>query len=352
MSSYRVPSMAEVAEIKGTNGLKIVSTFSGCGGSCLGFEMAGYEALYANEFIDEARTTYERNHPGVYVDGRDIRLVTAEEIRKVIGDIELDVLEGSPPCASFSLAGKRDKHWGAVKSYSDKEQRADDLFFEFARLLKDLQPKAFVAENVKGLVIGKAKGYFKWILSELKNAGYQVEARILDASYLGVPQSRPRVIFIGFRNDLGISPVFPTPSTGRRISLRDALNCLPDDPENFIDEETGEDISLGRAVASQWDLIRPGESSDKYFQLVRPEPRLPVPTITASGGQTGLASVTHPYQRRKFNLKELRLLSSFPEDFVLTGTYKQRYERIGRSVPPLMMKAIAEAVRDELLRIR
>ncbi len=112
------------------------------------------------------------------------------------------MLDGSPPCASFSTAGKREEGWGKVKLYSDARQRTDDLFFEYARILKGLQPKVFVAENVAGLVRGTAKGYFKLILAELKDCGYRVEARLLDARWLGVPQMRERVIFVGVRNDL------------------------------------------------------------------------------------------------------------------------------------------------------
>ena len=348
-SDYRVMTMSEVEKVRGTNGITVASTFSGCGGSCLGFEMAGFNVVYANEFIPEARTTYEANHPGVPVDGRDIREVTADDIRRISGHDEIDILEGSPPCASFSLAGKRDKLWGTTKKYSDSEQRSDDLFFEYARILKDLQPKVFVAENVKGLV-GKAKGYFKWILSELKNAGYVVEVRIVNAAYLGVPQARQRVIFVGVRNDIAKAPTFPSPFD-YVYSIKDALGCSPDDVEALEDPETGENIGLkDSAVGKEYDLTPIGGASERYFQLVRPNPDAPVPTITASRGQIGLASVVHPYQRRKFNLKELRALSGFPEDFVLTGKFSQRYERIGRSVPPLMMKAIAESVRDGIFR--
>ena len=131
---YGVPTMREICDRK-TNGFKVVSTFSGCGGSCLGFEMAGYDVLWANEFIPAAQETYRLNHPGVILNCEDIRTVEARDvlsrIRKEPG--EVDVLEGSPPCASFSTAGKREKGWGDVRKYSDSEQRVDDLFFEFIR---------------------------------------------------------------------------------------------------------------------------------------------------------------------------------------------------------------------------
>lgn len=348
---YVVPTMEEVAKVRGTNGYKIVSTFSGCGGSCLGFEMAGYEVTWANEFIEEARNTYALNHPDTFLNGQDIREITPAQIFAESNLDEIDVFEGSPPCASFSMAGSREKAWGKEKKYSDSVQRADDLFFEYTRLIKGCQPKTFVAENVTGLVRGKAIGYFKEILTELRSAGYMVGAKVLDASYLGVPQARQRLIIIGVRNDLvdkfGVVPTFPTPMN-TRYTLRDVIDTNAEMITH--DPETNHDITLERyALGREWDKIRAGEQSTKYFQLVRPALDKPIGTITATGGNVGAAGITHPIQKRKFTLEELRKLSSFPPDFELTGTFEQRWERIGRSVPPLMMKAIAESVKVNVL---
>jgi DNA (cytosine-5)-methyltransferase 1 len=307
--------------------------------------MAGYKPLYASEFIEEARNTYKQNHKDVYVDGRDIREVKPQDIIEIIGTSEIDVLEGSPPCASFSLSGKREKGWGEVREYSDTVQRSDDLFFEFARLVEGLQPKVFVAENVKGLVIGSGKGYFKLILARLKKAGYRVEARVLSAAYLGVPQARERVIFVGVRNDLNKQPVFPTP-----FPYTYAIKEIIKDNPSLIDPETNHNISfVGQAIYPQWLKLGAGKTSKKYFNLMKPDLNKPVPTILATGGIVGTASVTHPVYSRKLNLEEVRLLSGFPADFVLTGSYTKRYERIGRAVPPLMMKAIAETIAKEIL---
>lgn len=349
--TYNVPSMAEIEKIRGTNGYNLISTFSGCGGSCLGFEMSGYNVLWANEFIEEARNTYKANHPSVILNGEDIRKVTAEQILEEAGVDEVDVLEGSPPCASFSMAGSREKAWGREKKYSDSVQRADDLFFEYVRLVRGLKPKVFVAENVTGLVRGKAIGYFKTIMTELRSSGYVVGAKVLDASYLGVPQARQRLILIGVRLDLSqkhnVVPVFPTPMN-TRYTLGDIL--VTNDKRITHDPETNRDITLDAyALGVEYDKIRIGQQSDKYFQLVRPALNKPIGTITATGGNVGAASVTHPIEKRKFTLGELRALSSFPEDFVLTGTYEQRWERIGRSVPPLMMKAVADSVKVNIL---
>jgi len=353
--TFKVPSMSEVAKVKGTNGFNLVSTFSGCGGACLGFEMAGYNVLWANEFIEAARDTYEVNHPGVILNGEDIRTISGTEILEAIGlkPGEVDLLEGSPPCSSFSIAGKRHKLWGVEKTYSDTAQVADDLFFEYSRIVGEIQPKVFVAENVAGLVRGRAVGYFNNILRDLRDQGYVVEAKLLDASYLGVPQARQRIIFVGVRKDLvekyGVKPVFPKPEK-RRGLLGDVIKEVPENSgHSFTDEETGSEIGLGDyAIGKEWDLMPIGGYS-RFYSLKRPPLNRPSPTITAMAGQVGAASVAHPFERRKFNLKELRALQSFPEDFILTGNYTQRVERIGRSVPPLMSKAIGETIRVEIL---
>lgn len=420
---YRVPSMQEIEAIE-PNGYKVVSTFSGGGGTSTGARLAGFKVVYANEFVPAASATYRANHPHTHLDGRDIRLVTAQDIFERTGLVrgELDVFEGSPPCASFSLAGKRQAGWGKVKAYSDTRQRVDDLFFEYARLLKDLQPKVFVAENVAGLVRGAAKGYFLEILAALKACGYTVASRKLDAQWLGVPQTRERIIFVGVRNDLvaqyGVVPAFPkplpyrytvrealphivkqgdngpfgkggmqdaalepsgtigaTPKTGNGVyppSLVEAVVALEgangynghayhgvDAPAATIQasrplwcevEHVEDESSMqGYAVGEEWERLKQGESSNKYFQLVRPSLNAPSPTITQRGGDRTAASVTHPTEKRKFSIAELKRICSFPSDYVLTGSYPQQWERCGRAVPPLMAMHIFESIKVDIL---
>ena len=318
-------------------------------------------------------------------------------------------------CSSFSTAGKREKHWGLNKKYSDTVQRTDDLFFEYARLIEGIQPKVFVAENVSGLVKGVAKGQFLDILARLKACGYRVSCRVLDAQWLGVPQARKRTIFIGVREDLGKDPVYPKPLP-YRYTLRDALpwivasggirnsgfarnsmrtasepaatimaggaggmNTSQFGVEAILTGDTGaafdqkdqafdpdkpcptvlgtkpnqfavRSLDMTRfAIGKEWDRLKPGESSDKYFNLVRPHPDQPCPTICASHGHPGIASVTHPTEKRKLTIGELKRICAFPDDFVLTGSYAQQWERLGRAVPPVMMAAVARTIRDELL---
>lgn len=350
---YRRPTMADVRAIE-RNGLRVVSTFSGAGGSCLGFQLAGFTTVYASEFVSLAADTYAANAPDVPLDRRDIREVTASDIRELSGldrpDVvwpEIDVLEGSPPCASFSACGRGAEGWGVERKYSSgSDQRVDDLFWEFARLRDELSPRVFVAENVQGLIRGVSRGYFKEIIRRLSE-GYRVEARVLDSQWLGVPQHRQRVIFIGVRDDLDASPAFPRPLP-YRYSIAEAL---PDHgPGRLeIDPETGERITLdGYAIGRAYDQLRSGEGHERYLNLTRCSPGRPAPTITATQS-IGCATLMHPSERRHFTLAELRALASFPEDFTLTGAYRYRAERIGRAVPPLMMRAVAETIRDEIL---
>lgn len=372
---YRVPSMAEIAALP-WNEYNAISTFSGCGGSSLGYKMAGFRVLWANEFIPAAQETYRANHPSTILDTRDIRVIQPEDILSAIGmqSGQLDLFDGSPPCASFSTAGKREAGWGKVKQYSDTKQRTDDLFFEYVRLVKGIQPKVFVAENVSGLVKGTAKGYFKEILAALKACGYNVKAQLLDAQWLGVPQMRQRIIFIGARNDLGLEPRFPRPLP-YRYSVRDALPWIAqisgrtgaqfarvpseiNEPMNTIviqdpaqtryEVEVETDISR-YAIGREWETLALGESTYYGGRLWKPDPELPSPTVTQKSGDNTAASVCHPTEKRKFSIAELKRICAFPDDFILTGTYAQQWERLGRAVPPVMMEKIAVAIRDQIL---
>ena len=371
---YRVPLMSEIRALP-WNGFTAASTFSGCGGSSLGYKMAGFKVAWASEFIPAAQETYRANHPDTILDTRDIRTVQPEEVLAALkmqpGD--LDLLDGSPPCASFSTAGKREAGWGKVKKYSDGAQRTDDLFHEFIRLVRGIRPKVFVAENVSGLVKGTAKGYFLEILAAMKASGYRVTCRVLDAQWLGVPQQRQRTIFVGVREDLNLEPVHPKPLP-YRYSVRDALpwiariavkkdvyvqastvqastgkrtsSTLENEPLGMVEAET--DISR-YAIGAEWEKLKPGEQSEKYFSLQRCSETEPSPCVQASHGNLSTAGITHPTEKRKFTIAELRRICAFPDDFILCGSYAQQWERLGRAVPPVMMSHIAATIRDEIL---
>lgn len=389
---YRVPLMSELP--RDPDGPVVATFFAGGGGSSLGYRMAGCRVAFANEIVPEARDCYLANAaPYTVVDGRDVREVTGSDVldavEKLTGSRDLHILDGSPPCQSFSTAGIREKGWGKEMSHADgTSQVSDDLFFEYARILGEARPRVFVAENVSGLVKGKARGYFTEIHARLVGQGYRVQARLLDARWLGVPQARQRVVFMGVRDDLELDPVFPDP-LAYLYSIRDALPNLTAyrydtsgqyavrdfnldrDPsptvtisggaapihhkvmggplEEYLDPETGYDLALGsHAIAGEWDKLGPGQQSDRYFSLVRPDPDEPIPTVTASNNRRGVAGVTHPMERRKLTLAELRRLCSFPDDFLLPGTYQEGWTRLGNAVPPVMMFHVAVSVRTLL----
>lgn len=352
---YKVPSMKEIAELP-WNGCNVVSTFSGGGGSCLGYRMAGYHVIYANEFIPEAQRTYRANNPNCFLDTRDIRTVTPESILEKLNmkKGEIDLFDGSPPCCAFSTAGSREKGWGKERAYSDTVQRVDDLFFEYSRILRGLQPKVFVAENVSGLVKGKAKGYFNDIIRELKNCGYNVKASLLNSMWLGVPQNRERVIFIGVRKDIGIMPTYPKPQE-KTFTLGQALEGIKNDHKELeLLRENAEKYRWGqiaKKIPKNPKRTISGSSvmNGSYFNLVRESMYQPCSTICQSHGGASVAGSCHPLEDRKFTIAELKRITSVPDDFVLTGTYEEQWERLGRMVPPVMMKNISEHVYKEIL---
>lgn len=347
---YIVPTMAEIADLP-WNGFQVASTFSGGGGSCLGYRMAGFKVVWANEFIPAAQATYKANHPDSFLDTRDIRKITPEEILQTVGLTvgDLDIFDGSPPCAAFSTIGQREKSWGKVKRYSDSAQRVDDLFFEYSRLLKGLQPKVFIAENVSGLIKGKAKGYFIEILNELAACGYRVKAKLLDASWLGVPQSRERIIFMGVRNDLRLDPVYPKPLR-YRYTLTDAIVGCEGFPSTPLKPGSKLHTLYHHAtpeVGGRFeDAYKKLYGKLSYFNYSRGLWDRPARTVVQ-----GSQCLMHPDEARSYSIPELKRLCSFPDDFKLEGSFPQQWERLGRSVPPVMMAHIAKTVQKEILEV-
>ncbi len=361
--------MAEVDAIV-PNGLTVASTFAGAGGSCLGYRMAGMSVLWANEFEPASVATYAANHPKTILDTRDIRDVSGQDILDAVGPV--DILDGSPPCQSFSMAGKRSSGWGKSIAHADgTTQRSDDLFFEFARLLGELRPRAFVAENVRGLVQGVAKGYFKRIVAALVTQGYVVRARVLDAQWLGVPQHRERVVILGLRDDLGFTPEFPLPLP-YRYSMADACPWLggssiegangfdghaersTEQPSATVQASRPVAVQARKAVASEpcptvlavnggWSDIRLERRGHGFYPGESKSLDDSAPTVTAMGG-----AIWGQVSGRPLTIAEVKRLCSFPDDFELQGSYAQQWARLGNSVPPLMMFAVAKVLAAQL----
>lgn len=344
MTNYKIPTVKELLANteNGNHKFEVVSLFAGGGGSSTGYRMAGGKVLAINEFIPEAINTYKSNWPTTKILDGDIRSITGEFILKTINKKvgELDILDGSPPCSAFSTSGSRDKGWGKTKKYSDSVQsNVEDLFFEYIRILREVQPKIFIAENVSGLAKGTAKGYLNDILRELKSSGYHVECKILDAKWLGVPQSRPRTIFVGIRNDIfqykDKGNIHPKPLK-HIVPLGEAFKGL-----TFSDIDNVETDLKKYAVYKLLLSLSEGQQHEKRFNLKKASRNLPCQCITATTGSIGAASPKH-WENRAFTVAEVKRIMSVPDDYILTGTYQQKVERLGRMVAPLMMKAVAE----------
>lgn len=322
------------------NAPTVVSTFAGCGGSSLGYSMAGFKELLAVEWDDNAVETFKLNFPDVLVYHGDIANLSVNECLRLAGiePGELDILDGSPPCQGFSTAGKR------VLS-DDRNQ----LFREFARLLCGLRPKVFVMENVPGMVKGKMKLVFAEVMRELKASGYQVKCKKLNAKYFYVPQSRERLIFIGVRNDLDVVVSYP-----KRQSM----------VMNIKTGIRGADVSgnppFNDKYANLWGQIPnpKGTRSSRaanfvigkgFNNCVKSNPRLPSPTLPKMQTGRGFATIVHWNQQRALSVGEAKRICAFPEQFQFIGKYSQQWERIGNSVPPLFMRAIARHIRTNIL---
>ena len=314
---------------RAANAPTVISMFAGAGGSSLGYSMTGYRELLAVEWDNNAVETFKLNFPDIPVYHGDIAKLSVEQCMDIAGIAagELDVLDGSPPCQGFSTAGKR-----------VLDDPRNQLFYEYMRLLRGLQPKVFVIENVSGMVKGKMKLIFVNILRELKASGYQVSARLMNVMYFNVPQSRQRIIFIGVREDLGIAPSHPK-AESRPFTVQDAIDHLP----------KGQQGTHKPQVIEAWFASKPGVSLRKTrrfvgsFQSVRLHPNRPSPTQIKSHLHW------HYALPRQLNITEAGLVASFPETFKWSGSKDDCKDRIGNSVPPLFMRSIAAHIREHIL---
>lgn len=312
-----IESMNEVYTLPEKN-IVVASTFSGAGGSCLGYRMAGCKVVWANEFVESARKTYLLNNCKTFLNSKDIREIKASDILKESNCKIIDILDGSPPCAAFSTAGKINDGWVKIRKYSDKEQRVDDLFFEYIRICKELQPKMFISENVTGLIQGKSKGYFNLIFKEMKEklSNYSIKCYVLDASRYGVPQMRKRIFFIGVNNDFSDKEITPPKDSNKTYCVKDFKHL--DNIRKF----------------------RIGGAPNAWRSRNHPYPTVTARIFTLN--KNGYLSANGFIQdfnlnERKLSLNECKVICGFPLDFKLDGSMNQKYERLGRAVPPILM---------------
>ena len=367
--------------------LNVIDLFAGCGGLSTGFEQADFNIALAVEKDLSAAETYKYNHPQTKVLIKDITELTS--VKSYI-NIEIDGVIGGPPCQSFSLSGNRDP----------KDPRSS-LFMDFMRIVRDVNAKFFVMENVPGMLSMKTltnEKVLDIILKEMENSGYNVAYFVLNAAEFGVPQNRKRLIFIGLKNDIpfDIKKIEPKGFLfGKdQITIEQAIMDLPqiqacegEDVQEYTTPPQNEyqkycrqnsfsvfnhiamrhtkrlidrfaQIKFGQSVADvpkEYGQRKRGEatklSGKKYSQNnFRPFPDKPSPTIPASFQ----SNFVHPYLNRNYTAREGARLQSFPDTYIFKGNRTNmswqkdlsQYQQIGNAVPPLLAKHIALTIKN------
>ena len=319
------------------HGGTVFSCFSCGGGSSMGYKLAGFDVIGCCEIDPDMMKIYKRNnHPKLsyLMDIRDFAKLPDEELPDELKD--LDILDGSPPCSVFSMAGSRENGWNVEKTFKEGQakQRLDDLFLFFLQVAKRLQPKVVIAENVKGLISGKAKGWVNQIVQAFDDAGYTVQIFLLNSARMGVPQKRERVFFIAFRKDLDLP----------KLTMK-----FDSDPITFAEvrEPYGKELSetslasrlLKYRIPSDRKLLdinqRVRKTNSGYTAPINHDDE-PVQTITAGGYAFRMCDGLLMTDRDIINCQ------TFPQDYDFMDQNVQYV--CGMSVPPVMMAKIAEQV--------
>lgn len=332
---------------------KVFSCFACGGGSTMGYKLAGFDVLGCNEIDPIMMACYVENHKPKY---SYLEPIQTFKLRKDLPKelYELDILDGSPPCSSFSMAGNREKDWGKDKVFREGQamQVLDTLFFDFIDLAKELQPKVVIAENVKGLLLGEAKAYVIQIYKDFEKAGYVVQHFLLNASKMGIPQRRERVFFIALRKDLA----------GKFMEQVDMFTMLPKLDMRFSEDDikfkefadyTGRPITDYAKKA--WDVRLPKDASIA-------DSKARVPGMKVSDMNTAYVYDDKVCQTLTSKGDCASLLYSLPirlskDEFCKIGTYPLDYKfepsnfgyLIGMSVPPVMTAQIASRIYEQWL---
>jgi DNA (cytosine-5)-methyltransferase 1 len=329
------------------NGIKVMSTFACGGGSSMGYKRAGCEIVAANDIDPEMAWHYKHNlrSPLYYL--CPIRDLLKADLPPEL--FQLDILDGSPPCSTFSMAGSREDAWGKKKQFREGQavQVLSDLFFDYLDLVERLKPKVAIAENVKGMILGNAKGYTKLVIERFRAIGYRPQLFLLNAADCGVPQRRERVFFVAIRNDIDAPPLKIAPKH-RWVSAGEACQDLQ--------VLTQEELIETAATASDkkwWPKTEPGSDygvaamreTDKPtgFSIKRIDGDIPSNTLVSS------EPLRHWSECRRLTFREWKRLGSFPDDYHAKTDKIGKY-MIGMSVPPKMTEQVARAVIDQWLK--
>lgn len=316
------------------NGLKVFSCFHCGGGSTMGYKLAGYEVLGGVEIDPEMMAIYKANHNPKYsylMGVQKFKNILNEELPEEL--FNLDILDGSPPCSSFSMAGSREKAWGEKKKFREgqAEQVLDDLFFDFIDIANKLKPKIVVAENVKGLILGKARGYVKQIYQSFDQAGYDIQLFLLNAAFMGVPQKRERTFFIARKKNL----------EWKNLQLK--FNEHPQNANDLIKQCIGYKITDEQK--KWWIKCKPGfafstvHPKKHWFNSFKLPENGPISTLAAACGNAGPYLIDLPNRPNSIGFARLQ---SFPDDYDFVNQ-KAQYV-CGMSVPPFMMQRVADQI--------
>ncbi|XWN35870.1 MAG: DNA cytosine methyltransferase [Balneola sp.] len=328
--------------------MKIVSFFSGAGGLDLGFEKAGFNIIWANEYDKDIWETYEKNHPQTELDRRSLLDINLNEIP------ECDGIIGGPPCQSWSEAG-------ALRGINDKRGQ---LFFNFINVLEEKNPKFFLAENVSGMLLPRHKKALSNIKKMFRNAGdhgYELSFQLLNSSDYKVPQDRKRVFFIGIRKDLNVKFEFPKPSPSK-IALKEAIGDLQNKEVPSLDKNytNGKDceipnheymtggystIFMSRNRVRSWDeqsyTIQAG---GRHAPL---HPQAPKMKFVEKNKRIFVPGKEHLY--RRLSVRECARIQTFPDSFIFHyDKVAAGYKMIGNAVPVRLAQILAESLKSQL----
>jgi len=335
---------AKFTKDKGT----VFTCFACGGGSTMGYKLAGFDVLGCNEIDPKMIEAYKTNHNPKYA---YLEPIQTFKLRKDLPKelYNLDILDGSPPCSSFSMAGNREKDWGKEKKFREgqADQVLDTLFFDFIDLAKELQPKVVVAENVKGLLLGEAKKYVREIYKQFDDAGYYCQHWLLNASKMGVPQRRERVFFVCLRKDLA-SPLLYNKDLFTQVPKLELIFNEKEIPFKDIEEIDNNRKELSESLKKRWDKAdhygmyderaKGGIKFGFFQQLVRWR----VSATVKSGGCYSIEETPH-----EINKNEFCKIGSYPLDYDFINNKPQYL--IGMSVPPVMTANIATEIYNQWL---
>lgn len=332
---------------------KVFSCFACGGGSTMGYKLAGFDVLGHNDIDPKMIEVYKVNHNPKYSFNESITtFANRKDLPKEL--YNLGILDGSPPCSSFSISGNRDKDWGKEKKFREgqKKQVLDTLFFDFIKLAKELQPKVVVAENVKGLLIGNAKDYVISIYKEFDEAGYYCQHWLLDSSKMGVPQRRERVFFVCLRKDLATSFLVQKDMFTTVPELKLVFN-EKEIPFSYVYEQKDYDRKITDVAKRIWDKRILGDSGFEDINLRefnKPNSgfnRKFIYLDKVSNTVTAKDECVLFNEARHRSKKEIIKCGSFPSDYNFLKI--KPFYLIGMSVPPLMTARISNEIYEQWL---